>query len=547
MIKKYIEDLKLEFNGYNARLLSSDLLSGITVAAVALPLALAFGVSSGADAASGLITAIFAGVIFGLLSGSSYQISGPTGAMSAILVSVVATYGIEGMSIATFLAGIILILAGIFKIGKLVSIIPMPVITGFTSGIAVIIALGQVDNFFGTTSEGANAIEKLLSYGKLGFHPDFQSVMIGMIVILIMAFWPAMLQKYFPSSLLSIIVILILNVFFKFDVPVVGNIPRTLLPESRLLISDINYSVVSGLILPAISIAALGMIESLLCGASGSRMKGEPFNANRELIAQGFGNMLLPFFGGVPATAAIARTSVAIKSGQKTRLTSVFHSAGLLLSMFLLSSIMSRIPMPALAGVLMVTAWRMNEWHVIKYITKNRMKNAIIAFFITLLGTVLFDLSIAIVGGLAISSILFIIKTSDDLEINISKFEAERFYGEKNNILEKSEEDIRVIYISGSIFFGNADKLSYALENLGEGYTTLIFSLRGLSNIDSTVTYSLLDFCERMLKNGVDIHFAGVQNSTMESLKIGGITKIFDENHFHWSTHDVLNMLIDSE
>lgn len=545
MFKKMIEDLKREFKGYNVRSLSSDLLSGLTVTAVAIPLALAFGVSYGADAAAGLITAIFAGLVIGFLSGGSFQISGPTGAMSAILISVVAIYGIQGMFIATMMAGIILLIAGIFKIGKLISIIPMPVITGFTSGIAIIIALGQIDNFFGTKSEGANTIEKIMSYGKLGFSPQIGSVIFGAIVILIMILWPKKLQKYFPSSLVSIIVVLVLNFFLKLDVPTVGAIPRTLLPESRLLFSDLNYSSISNLIVPAISIAVLGMIESLLCGATGGRMKGEKFDANRELLAQGIGNVLLPFFGGVPATAAIARTSVAIKSGQKTRLTSIFHSVGLLLSMFLLTGVMSQIPMSALAGVLMVTAWRMNEWHIIKYLTKQRLKGPITAFFATMLGTVFFDLSVAIIAGVAISGILFIVKTSDNLEINVSKFEPDRFDKDREFTEEGIHGGIRVIYISGSIFFGNINSLKTVLDGLDKDCHTLIFSLRGLSGLDATSAYSVLEFCKDAKEKGIDIHFSGVQNSVKKAFTRSGIIALFDETHFHWSTQDILKQVVD--
>lgn len=543
MLAKYIDDLKKEFRGYQISTLTGDLLSGLTVSAVALPLALAFGVSSGATAAAGLITAIFAGIVFGLLSGSSFQISGPTGAMSAILISVVAKYGIEGMFVATLMAGIILMISGIFKMGKLVSIIPLPVITGFTSGIAVIIALGQVDNFFGTTSQGSSTLEKLLSYWQLGFHPHLENVVFGLIVIVIMIIWPKKLQKYFPSSLLAIIIILILNTFLSFDVPTIGDIPRTLLPESRLKFSGLSFKSFSELWLPAISIAALGMIESLLCGASGARMKGEPLDANRELVAQGIGNLLLPFFGGVPATAAIARTSVAIRSGQKTRLTSVFHALGLLLSMFLLSDMMSQIPMAALAGVLMMTAWRMNEWNVIKYITGHQMKSSMTAFFVTLLGTVIFDLSIAIIAGLTISSLLFIIKTSDDLEITICNFEPNRFHGNKESLLNEQNKNLQVVYVSGTIFFGNVDRLSAKLNHIEDTCTTLIFSLRGLSSIDSTVTYYLIDFCKKCKEKGTNIYFTGVQKSTMEAFRDGGITKIIDPDHFYWSTHDVLTLL----
>ena len=378
MLSKFISSLKQEFGGYNAAALTKDLMAGLTVAAVALPLALAFGVSSGADAASGLITAIIAGLIMSLLSGGYYQISGPTGAMAAILMSLVAAYGMDGVFIATLIAGIILLLAGILHLGKLTSFIPAPVITGFTSGIAVIIALGQVDNFFGTHSEGTSAIGKLFSYARLGFSPNLTAVGLGLFVVLFMVFFPKKWNAVVPASLVSIILTTAFSIFMQLDVAVVGEIPKTLIPENRLLLGALNLKTFGALVTPAFSIAILGMIESLLCGASAGRMTGVRLDANQELIAQGVGNILLPFFGGIPATAAIARTSVAIKSGAKTRLTGVFHAVGLLISMFLLAPVMSKIPLAALAGVLMVTAWRMNEWESIRYIFSHKFKGAML-------------------------------------------------------------------------------------------------------------------------------------------------------------------------
>ena len=369
--------LKKEFSGYDKSKLVKDLLAGITTAAVALPLALAFGISSGADAAAGMITAIFAGILIGGLSGASYQISGPTGAMSAILVSLVAQHGINGVFTAGFISGIILIIAGIFKLGKIVSFIPTPVITGFTSGIAIIIALGQIDNLTGFKGTGLTAIEKIGSYFTSPQSLNPTALIIGICVIAFMFVYPKKLSAYVPGSLAAIIVATALNFIFNFDVGVVGKIPETLLLDNRLDISALNLKSISELVAPAISIAALGLIESLLCGSSAARMKNEKFNADIELVAQGIGNAVIPFFGGVPATAAIARTSVAIKSGGQTRLTSVFHSLILLLSMFALGGVMSKIPLSALAGVLIVTAWRMNEWHVIKSIFRKKIKTAI--------------------------------------------------------------------------------------------------------------------------------------------------------------------------
>lgn len=540
--KQYLADLHQEFSGYNGKAFTADLMAGITVTAVALPLALAFGVSSGADAAAGLITAILAGLIIGLLSGASYQISGPTGAMAAILVGVVASYGIQGVFIATLLAGILLVLAGIFKIGRLVSIIPEPVIAGFTSGIAIIIALGQIDNFFGTVSQGSSAIAKLLSYGTLGFHPNWYSVAIGTFVIVIMIIWPKKWQSVFPSSLASLIFVLILNSLFRWDVAVVGEIPRTLLPETRLSLHAIHLSTLTGLIAPAASIAALGMIESLLCGASAGNMKGEPLNADRELIAQGIGNMIIPFFGGVPATAAIARTSVAIKAGQRTRITGILHAVGLLLSMFLLSGIMSQIPMSALAGVLMMTAWRMNDWHIIKFIFKKQLKGACTAFLVTLLCTVIFDLSIAILAGVGISCVLFIVKCGGNVEVEISDVDPLRLEQHHLNYSEH-HKTIRVVYITGSLFFGSINPLITKLNAIEQDVDAIILSARGVPAVDTSACTSLLAFCENAKEQGVTICFAGVHDSVKQDLERRGIIDCVGIEHFYWSAADALDAL----
>ena len=341
MFSAFFRSLKQEFAGYNSKKLLADMMAGLTVCAVALPLALAFGVSSGASAASGLVTAIIAGVVIAILGGASYQISGPTGAMSAVLVGIVAEYGLQGVFFACFAAGVLLLFAGVFKLGRLISFIPMPVIMGFTSGIAIIIAMGQIDNFFGTVSEGGSNLEK--SYGRLGFHPNMQAVLIGLLVVLVMVFWPKKWGARVPGSLVGIILATIVATVAGMDqLAVVGDIPKTLLLADRLSLGGLSFTMLENLLSPIVTIAALGMIESLLCGASASRMKGEAFNADQELIAQGVGNILLPLFGGVPATAAIARTSVAVKSGQQTRLTSVFHSLFLLASMFLPAALGAR-------------------------------------------------------------------------------------------------------------------------------------------------------------------------------------------------------------
>lgn len=543
MFKQYISDLKKEFDNYNGKKLSQDILAGLTVAAVALPLALAFGVSSGADAAAGLITAILSGLIIGSLSGASYQISGPTGAMTAVLIKIVYDYGMQGVFIATLMAGLILCMAGILKLGKLVSLIPAPVITGFTSGIAIIIAMGQIDNFFGVTSEGSTNIAKLISYGELGFNPNLYAMLFGLIVVIIMIVWPKKWNAKIPSSLVGLIIVLCLSLVLKKEVAVVGDIPKTLLPSVRLNFGDISPDAVKSLISPAIVIAALGMIESLLCGASAGRMKGEKLNADRELIAQGVGNIIIPFFGGVPATAAIARTSVAIKSGAQTRLTGIFHAVGLLASMFLLGGIMSQIPLAALAGVLMVTAWRMNEWEGIKFIFEKRLKTAIAQFLITMIATVIFDLTTAILIGVIFSILFFVVRISD-IEINLSDIDLERLAENGINV-NYSHQKTKVIYLTGPVFFTTTERIKQALNKL-EHMDYIIFSMRGVPLIDTTGTQFFAEVCESLYIQGTKVLFTGVQPKVMALMKRSGVVEQLGQQYFFWSVDQSL-MAIDED
>ncbi|NLV83527.1 MAG: SulP family inorganic anion transporter [Spirochaetales bacterium] len=538
MIKQFPSDLKREFYRYDGKKLSQDLLAGLTVTAVALPLALAFGVSSGADAAAGLITAIIAGILIGGLGGASYQISGPTGAMTAILLTLSAKQGIEGVFIAGMISGVILVIAALLKAGKLVSIIPSAVITGFTSGIAIIIALGQIDNLFGTVSHGHNIIQRFASYGELGFSIHWTPLIIGISVVLLMMVWPKRWNAKFPSSLASIIVALVINLIFKLDVAVVGSIPRTLLPASRLTFSDLSWSVVGNSFVPAFSIAALGMIESLLCGASAGKMKNERLQADRELLAQGIGNIVIPFFGGVPATAAIARTSVAIKSGGQTRLTSIIHSIGLIASMFLLGPAMSNIPLSALGGVLVMTAWRMNEWHSIRNIFTLRYKSSIAQFFITMAATVVFDLTIAIVIGVFFSMLLFVIR-STYLTITVEQVDKNH---KKGKNLTDENTNIKLVYVSGQLFFGSQQQMMQRLRSL-EDAQTIILSIRGVPSIDQSAMGELEQLWKEMKAKKITLLFCGLQPPVEIMFKRSRFTELIGMNSIFDNAVEAIDFL----
>ncbi|MCZ2491385.1 SulP family inorganic anion transporter [Dellaglioa carnosa] len=538
MISNYISMLKDEFKGYNLAKLAKDLMAGLTVAAVAIPLALAFGVSSGATAAAGLITAIVAGILISTLSGAYYQISGPTGAMAAVLMGVIAQYGLKGVFIATLIAGIILLLAGIFKLGVLTTFIPAPVITGFTSGISIIIAFGQLDNFFGTHSTGGSLIEKIGSYSSLGFQPKLATTLMAVLVVIALFIFPKKWNKVIPASLIAIIVTTAITMVFKLDVATVGKIPTSVISGDRLQLGSLDLQTVENLIVPGASIALLGMIESLLCGASAGRMTGKALDSNQELIAQGIGNMILPFFGGIPATAAIARTSVAIKSGAQTRLTGIFHALALLVSMLLLAPIMAQIPLAALAGVLVVTSWRMNEWSAIKYLFKNKFKSALILFFLTLVSTVIFDLSTAIMMGVMVGIVIFVAKSSilDVVveDVDLSKVETTQ---------EGLKADWAVVYITGPLFFMSADRLDKALQPLHER-DLVIFSLRGVPSIDNTAMAVIQDFYQDAQKKNHEVIFSSVQPNVMKMFERSGFEETAGKDAFYFSVDRVLKEIL---
>jgi SulP family sulfate permease len=527
-----------EFTGYSLARFQQDLLAGLTVAAVALPLALAFGVASGATAAAGLVTAILAGLIMGVLGGAPYQISGPTGAMSAVLIVLVTRYGLEGIWVAGLFSGVLLLLIGILRLGRFIAFIPAPVISGFTSGIALIIFIGQIDNFLGVkTTATETAAQKLIGYFQGGFIPDWHTVTIALVVIGTMLFWPAKWNARFPSSLLGIILATLLNWTLDWQVTMIGAIPQTLFLEQRLSLLDIPWTSFSEFLAPTLTITALGAVESLLAGAVGSNMTGVRLQANQELIAQGIGNIMIPFFGGVPATAAIARSSVGIKSGGQTRLVSIIHAIGLLLSMFLLAPFMARIPLAALAGVLMVTAVRMNEWPAIKFIFGKRFKTDMIAFTITMLATIVLDLTQAILIGSFLAGAVFLNKIAS-IDINVQEVDIQRLK-EKGIETAGTCNHVRVAFLTGPLFFAATGQFNEAFANLKETHA-LILSMRGVSLIDTAGIEAILRLHERLHQQGGTLMFAGVHDNARQMMGRGGLVNTIGAENFFWSSDQAI-------
>ena len=529
---------KDEFSAYSLAKFQHDVLAGLTVAAVALPLALAFGVASGASAAAGMVTAILAGLIMGALTGAPFQISGPTGAMSAVLIVLVQRYGLEGIWVAGLLSGLLLLLIGLLRLGRFIAFIPSAVISGFTSGIALIIFIGQIDNFLGIKTPAADtAAQKVFGYFSASFTLDRHALAIGSVVILTMLLWRGKWNARFPASLLGIILATLLNYALSWSTKMIGDIPQSLILQSRLNLSNIPWASLGDFIAPTLTITALGAVESLLCGAVGSNMTGIRLQANQELIAQGVGNMLIPFFGGVPATAAIARTSVGIKSGGQTRLVSIIHAMGILLSMFLLAPWMARIPLAALAGVLMVTAVRMSEWDAIRFIFGKRFKTDMIAFTITMLATVVLDLTQAILIGTFLAGAVFLNKIAS-IDIDVQEVDTERL---KQKGIETAGmcKHVRVAFLTGPLFFAATGQFNEAFANLKDTHA-LILSMRGVSLVDTAGLEAIDRLHERLHQQGGTLMFAGVHDNAREMLERGGLVRAIGEENFFWSSDQAI-------
>lgn len=528
----YAKIFKNEFKGYNTKFFINDLTAGITVGAVALPLALAFGAASvdtehlAVGIAGGLITAIIAGIVSGLLGGGSFQISGPTGAMAVILGTIVSgQYGLQGMFMATFMSGIILLLAGLFRLGRFVQFIPKPVVTGFTSGIALVIAIGQLGNAFGVNASGTETVGKVMTFISNIRDTHLLTLGVAALVVLIMAFYPKKFSKYVPSSLVAIIIATAVVKIAGLDVKTIGSIPSSIINSEVLDIGAVDVSMISSVSQYAVTIALLGMIESLLCGTAAAAMKKEKFDSNVELIAQGIANMAVPFAGGVPSTAAIARTSVAIKSGCRTRLTSVFQSVFLILCMFVLSPLIGMVPYSALAGVLFVTAYKMNDFKTIKSYFKHGLKDAVALCFVTMVATVIFDLTYAIVIGVALSMIITISKLAD-IRVNV---EEETLIGNK---------DAAIVYSVGAYFFANGKQLKKAIEKCEKQYDTYILSFRGVVFVDVSAQTEFLDAIEYIKSLGAQFCFVGLNPEVSSALEKIGFQETVGREHFYPNLED---------
>jgi SulP family sulfate permease len=527
-----------EFRGYRWGDFQADLLAGLTVAAVALPLALAFGIASGADAAAGLVTAIVAGLLIGGLGGAPYQISGPTGAMSAVLMVVAARHGLPGVWAAGVLAGGIIVLLGLFRLGRVVAFIPSPVIAGFTSGIALIIAVGQLGPVLGVPAGGGgeSALGVLAGYVRGGVAVDPRTVAVAALVAAAMVAAPRVTRRV-PGSLLGIAAATALVVALGWDVPTIGAVPRGVLPAARLSPAALSPALLQDLLVPAASIAALGAIESLLCAAVAGNMTGVKPDNNQELLAQGLGNIVLPFLGGVPATAAIARTSVGVKSGGRTRLVSIVHALALLAVALAAGPLLARVPLAALGGVLLVTAVRMNEWETLRFFAHRRLYHALLAAAVTMLATVALDLTQAILLGVAASALLFL-RQASALAVTRAGVDPERL-ARRGHTLAGDHDGVHVLYVTGPLFFGSVAAFLEALEGVPAA-DTVILSLRGVPLVDAMAVQAVDEVIARQRRGGGTVHLAGLQEAVRARLARARVLEHLGPACVHWSAEEAI-------
>ncbi|MCM4162756.1 MULTISPECIES: SulP family inorganic anion transporter [unclassified Arenibacter] len=509
--------------GISRKQLTKDVLSGIIVGIVALPLAIAFAIASGVSPEKGLITAIIAGLVISVLSGSRVQIGGPTGAFIIIVFGIVQEHGVSGLTIATFMAGFLIIGLGILKLGNYLKFIPYPLIVGFTSGIAVVIFSTQIKDFLGMEIDNipADFVEKWLVYFQHLNSINWMAFTIAIGTVFIALNFYRITTKI-PGSLVAILLATLLVYFFELPVETIeskfGEIPNKIaMPQ----IPNINFKIIQQLIEPAIAIALLGAIESLLSAVVADGMIGGKHRSNMELVAQGVGNIFSGLFGGIPATGAIARTATNVKNGGRTPIAGIVHAIFLLLIMLLFAPIAKLIPLSCLAGILVVVAYHMSEWRHFKDLLKsNRMD--IIVLLTTFFLTVFFDLILAIEIGLILSSFIFMKRMSEATTIN----NAENLFGVAESNREKLfEEELPYIpkntmlyEINGPLFFGASQKFQEFLTDLKQEPKVLILRMRNVPFIDATAVNRLKEFHQKLKSSGTTILISGANRQVKEEL-----------------------------
>ncbi len=506
--------------GYSGKQLAGDVVSGIIVAIIALPLSIALAIASGVGPEQGLYTAIIAGFFISAFGGSRVQIGGPTAAFVVIIYGIVYNYGVEGLAVATIMAGIILIIMGVLRFGTLIKFIPYTITTGFTCGIAVTLFVGQIKDFLGLNIEKVPSefLPKMQSYVENVSTINIQATLIGLLAVVIMLLWPKVTDKI-PSSLVAIIVTTIIVKVAGLNVNTIGSVFGQLsssLPGFRL--PAVDAALIRQMIQPAFTIAVLAGVESLLSAVVADGMIGDKHKSNAELLGQGLGNIFSGLFCGIPATGAIARTAANVRNGGRSPIAGIVHCITLAIILVLLMPLAAMIPMTTLAAVLLVVAANMADWEDFVYLCKTAPLSDSIVLVLTFLLTVFFDLVVAIEVGVVLAAILFMKRMSETSEIRSWKDDEdlETMPGEKEKLLSLNKA-IRVFEISGPLFFATADKL---LDIGGKKNTkVIIIRMRGVTAIDASAMKKLREMVEAVLKEGTKVIFSHVNEQPLKVME----------------------------
>lgn len=512
---------------YSKEKFFTDLMAGIIVGIVALPLAIAFGIASGVSPEQGLITAIIAGFLISFLGGSSVQIGGPTGAFIVVVYGIIQEFGIEGLAIATVLAGVMLLLMGFLKLGTVIKFIPYPIIVGFTSGIALTIFTTQMKDLFGLTIESvpADFLSKWAAYFRNAGSVHAGSAIVGLLSILLIVVTPRFSKKI-PGSLIAIVVMTVVVYVMKHYGGITGieTIGDRFEINASLPLPDVpgfSLSTINHLFPAAFTIAILGAIESLLSATVADGVTGDKHNSNTELIAQGAANIVVPFFGGIPATGAIARTMTNINNGGRTPVAGIIHAVVLLLILLFLGPLTKHIPMACLAGVLVIVAYNMSEWRTFRSLMKNT-KSDVAVLLTTFILTVIFDLTIAIEIGLLLAMLLFMRRMSEATKVSVVKdhidlsSEGEIYHEDEKLHLKKGVE---VYEIDGPFFFGIANKFDECMKVLGDKPKVRIIRMRKVPFMDTTGLHNLESLYRLSEKEKIRIVLSGVNDEVRRVLE----------------------------
>ena len=530
----------------------TDLMAGIIVGIVALPLAIAFGIASGVSPEKGIITAIVAGFIISFLGGSKVQIGGPTGAFIVIIYGIIQEYGIDGLMVATMMAGVLLILLGIFKLGAVIKFIPYPIIIGFTSGIAVTIFTTQIADIFGLDFKGEKVPGDFIGKWILYFHHfdtvNWWNVIVSVVSVVIIAITPKFSKKV-PGSLIAIILVTVGVYCLKLygGITCIDTIGdrfsiKAQLPEAA--VPALDWEAIKNLFPVAITIAVLGAIESLLSAAVADGVIGDRHDSNTELIAQGIANFVSPIFGGIPATGAIARTMTNINNGGKSPVAGIVHAVVLLLILLFLMPLAQYIPMACLAGVLVIVSYNMSGWRVFKGLLKNP-KSDVAVLLITFFLTVIFDLTVAIEVGLVIACVLFMKRVMETTKISVITDEIDP---NNESDLEVHEEHlmipqgVEVYEINGPYFFGIATKFEEIMSRLGDRPKIRIIRMRKVPFIDSTGIHNLTTLCEMSQKENIHIILSGVNEKVHKVLEKSGFYELLGEENICSNINEALEV-----